>query len=67
LPPCSLCEHLVSGPEYLMAWEREKAHRELQLECLAKTAGAELLFAQMKGQYDRFLVNYRFIQERGQA
>lgn len=67
LPPCSLCEHLVSGPEYLMAWEQEKAYREQQLEHLGKLAGAELLFAQMKGQYDRFLVNYRFIQERSQA
>ena len=67
LPPCSLCEHLVSGPEYLLAWEREKIHREQQLEYLAKTPEAELLFAQMKGQYDRFLVNYQFIQERSQT
>jgi len=67
LPPCSLCEHLVSGPEYLLAWEREKIHREQQLEYLAKTPGTELLFAQMKGQYDRFLVNYQFIQERSQT
>ena len=64
LPPCSLCEHLVSGPEYLAAWEREKVLREQQLEHLARTPGAELLLAQMKGQYNLFLVNYRFIQER---
>jgi integrase len=64
LPPCSLCEHLVSGPEYLAAWEHEKVLREQQLERLAKTPGAELLLAQMKGQYDRFLANYRSVQER---
>lgn len=67
LPPCSLCEHLVSGPEYLTAWEREKVFREQQLEQVAETAGAELLYAQMKGLYDRFLINYHFIQERRQA
>ena len=64
LPPCSLCEHLVSGPEYLAAWEREKVFREQQLERLAQTPGAELLLAQMKGQYNLFMANYRFIQER---
>jgi len=67
LPPCSLCEHLVSGPEYLIAWEREKVFREQQLECFSQRAGAELLFAQMKGQYDRFLINYRFVQERSRT
>jgi integrase len=64
LPPCSLCEHLVSGPEYLAAWEREKVLREQQLERLTQTSGTELLFAQMKGQYDRFLMNFQFLQER---
>lgn len=64
LPPCSLCEHLVSGPEYLAAWEHEKVLREQQLDRLARTPGAELLLAQMKGQYDLFMANYRFVQER---
>jgi integrase len=64
LPPCSLCEHLVSGPEYLAAWEHEKALREQQLQRLARIPGAELILAQMKGLYDRFLANYQFIQER---
>jgi integrase len=66
LSPCSLCEHLVSGPEYLVAWEREKVQREQQLERAASTPGSEMLFAQLKGQYDRFLVNYRFVLERSQ-
>ncbi len=67
LPPCSLCEHLVSGPEYLAAWEREKTFRERQLERLAVTPGAQLLQVQMKGQYDRFLANYLSVQERSRA
>lgn len=64
LPPCSLCEHLLSGSEYLSAWEREKVRREQQLERFAQTPGAELLLAQMKGQYNRFLTNYQFVKER---
>ncbi len=64
LPPCSLCEHLVSGPEYLPFWERENVFRRQQLERLAQTSKAELQLAQMKGQYDRFLANYRYVQER---
>ena len=64
VPPCSLCEHLVSGPEYLVAWERENVFRQQHLEQLAKMPKAELLLAQMKGQYERFLANYRYVQER---
>lgn len=66
LSPCSLCEHLVSGSEYLVAWEHEKIQREQQLERAASTPGSEMLFAQLKGQYDHFLVNYQFILERSQ-
>ena len=64
LPPCSLCEHLVSGAEYLAAWEHEKVLREQKMEQIAKSPGSELLLAQLKGQYDRFMANYRFVQER---
>lgn len=64
LPPCSLCEHLVSGPEYLVAWESENVLRQQHLERLAQMPKAELLLAQMKGQYERFLANYRWVQER---
>ena len=63
MPPCSLCEHLVSGPEYLEAWECENVLRQQYLEQLAQMPKAELLLAQMKGQYERFLANYRYVQE----
>ncbi len=59
--PCSMCEHLVSGPEYLAGWEREKVSRERQLEHLAHAPGAQTHLAQMRGQYDHFLLNYQFI------
>lgn len=61
--PCSMCEHLVSGPEYVAGWEREKVAREQQLERLAHTPGVQTQLAQMKGQYDHFLLNYQFIRE----
>ena len=63
-PPCSLCEHLVTGAEFLPAWEAERVSREQELSSLVATPGAELVLAQMKCQMKQFEVNYTFIRER---
>jgi integrase len=62
-PPCSLCEHLVTGFEFLAAWEREQVQREQELQRLAATPQSELVFAQMKCQFEQFQVNLAFVQE----
>jgi len=65
-PPCSLCEHLVTGPEFLAAWETESQHRVAQLNYLARTPGAEMVLAQMKLQYEQFQANFVSIQQEVQ-
>lgn len=66
-PPCSLCEHLVTGPEFFHAWSREHQWREQELAELASRPGSETMLAQMKFQFERFEANFIFIQERFQA
>ncbi len=63
-PPCSLCEHLVTGIEFLDAWEHEQAEREEELQRLAQTPHAGLVLAQMKGQFEHFQENFAFLQRR---
>ncbi len=62
-PPCSLCEYLVTSFEFLPAWEAEEAQREQELRRLAATSQSELVFAQMKCQFEQFQVNLAFVQE----
>jgi integrase len=64
LPPCSLCEHLVTGREFLPAWEAEHARREQELHELVMKKGAEIVLAQMKCQMSHFEANFSFVQER---
>jgi hypothetical protein len=61
-PPCSLCEHLVTGKTFLPAWYAERQAREQLLEQLVVTPGAEVLYAQLKGQFDQFKRNLIFIE-----
>jgi len=63
-PPCSLCEHLVTGPEFFNAWEIEYRWRKQELERLAVEPGSEMMLAQMIFQFERFEANFTFIQER---
>jgi hypothetical protein len=63
-PPCSLCEHLVTGPEFLPAWREEYQQREQELHLLAEEPESMMLLAQMKGQFERFTANYALVQER---
>jgi integrase len=56
-PPCSLCEHLVTGPEYSSAWEKEQEWRESDIARLQSTPGAEELLVQKRCQYELFKEN----------
>jgi hypothetical protein len=63
-PPCSLCEHLVTGPEFFNAWEMEYRWRKKELERLNVEPGSEMMLAQMKFQFEHFEANFTFIQKR---
>jgi integrase len=58
LPPCSLCEHLVTGIEFLPAWEAEKQVRERKMEALKSSAESEPLLQQEKLEYRQFMTNF---------
>lgn len=58
LPPCSLCEHLVTGVEFLPAWEAEKQLRERKIEALRASAGSDPLLQQEKLEYRQFMTNF---------
>lgn len=64
-PPCSLCEHLVTGPEFFEAWDEEQKGRELDMARLQSTPGADDLLAQKRCQYELFKENRAFV--KGQA
>ena len=61
-PPCSLCEHLVTGPSFIKEWDMEQKRRELELERLRSIPGAEHLLAQEKSQYEMFAMNLEFVR-----
>lgn len=63
-PPCSLCEHLVTGPEFFDAWQAERLWRKKTLEQLAQKPELGVVLAQMKSQFERFEKNFTFVQER---
>lgn len=64
LPPCSLCEHLVTGSEFLEAWRTEHHQRRKEIRLLATEPGAEMMLAQMNYQFRQFEKNFAFIQEK---
>lgn len=64
-PPCSLCEHLVTGPAFLNEWDVEQKGRELEIERLRSTRGAAHLLAQKKSQYEMFKINLEFVKGEG--
>lgn len=61
-PPCSLCEHLVTGPEFLRAWDVEQKGRECEIERLRSTPGAGHLLTQKKSQYEMFCGNFSYVK-----
>ncbi len=58
LPPCSMCEHLVTGKEFFGAWDAEKARRESGLVKLEGVPGRESLLSHCRQQYALFTSNY---------
>lgn len=63
-PPCSLCEYLVTGPEFLSEWNMEQKRRELEMKRLRLTPGADHLLAQRKSEYELFKVNLAFVRNK---
>jgi integrase len=61
-PPCSLCEHLVTGPEFLGSWDIEQKEREGEMERLRSTPNAGHLLAQKKFQYETFCENLAYVK-----
>ena len=64
-PPCSLCEHLVTGPSFIKEWDLEQKRRELEIERLRSTHGAPHLLAQKKSQHEMFKINLAFVKGEG--
>lgn len=58
LPPCSLCEHLVSGREFFGAWDAEQRRREHGLARLESVPGRESELANRRREYALFAANY---------
>jgi integrase len=61
-PPCSLCEHLVTGPEFLGAWDIEQKKREGEMERLRSMPDARHLLEQRKFQYETFCRNLAYVK-----
>lgn len=64
-PPCSLCENLATGPEFAEAWEDERKAREIEIERLGSTPGADHLLAEKKYQYEMFRANFDYVKGQG--
>lgn len=58
LPPCSLCEHLVTGREFFGAWDVEQARRESGLVKLEGMSEMERTLSHRRQQYALFMSNY---------
>jgi hypothetical protein len=66
-PPCALCEYLVTGPEFLSAWEAERLRYEHELRRLEGEPAARHVLAQTRGLYKQFLTNMNSIKESAGA
>ncbi len=62
-PPCSLCEHLATGEEFLQAWETEFNWRRRELNRLCYTNGATHLTVQAAYQLEHFTANYQYVTD----
>jgi hypothetical protein len=58
LPPCSLCEHLITGREFFGTWDAEQARREQGLVKLEGLPRQETLLSHHRQQYALFMANY---------
>jgi hypothetical protein len=66
-PPCSLCEHLVTGPEFSDAWDAEQKRREDEIGLLQTTPGADHTLAQQRTQYEMFRENAAYVKGEKRA
>lgn len=60
-PPCTLCEHLVTGAEFLDEWQSLRAEREGEIEALKRDDPGGHLVAQRRFQLELFKSNQQFI------
>ncbi|MDQ3802757.1 MAG: site-specific integrase [Acidobacteriota bacterium] len=65
--PCTLCEYLVTGPEFLGTWEEERLRLEGELRRLEGDPAMRHVLAQKRALYRQFLANMHSIKERGVA
>jgi hypothetical protein len=63
-PPCSLCEHLVTGPEFFIAWDNELDRRERGIEELRTEYGSDHTVTQLSYQLEQFKANYAYLKGR---
>lgn len=65
--PCTLCEYLVTGPEFLGAWEEERLKLEGELRRLEGDPTMRHVLAQKRALYKQFLANMNSVKGRGAA
>lgn len=63
-PPCSLCELLATGPEFLGAWQAEHEERLAEIKGLSKEPGDAHRFAEKQYQLRRFEANLAYVKQR---
>lgn len=61
-PPCTLCEYLVTGPEFLPEWDAMRMEREQEIEQLKKEDPNGHLLAQMRFQFQQFKSNHDYVK-----
>jgi hypothetical protein len=62
--PCSTCEHLVTGPEFLSEWEGERLRREREIAQLEKESASRHILAQKSAEFKQFMANLAYVRGR---
>jgi integrase len=63
-PPCSLCNHLATGPEFVPVWEEEQGEREDEIGRLLSSPDTGHLAARKKAELEMFNTNFAFVKGR---
>jgi integrase len=61
-PPCTLCEYLVTGPEFLHEWGGIHVDFEQEIERLRREDSSGHLLAQMRFQFEQFKFNHEYVK-----
>jgi hypothetical protein len=61
-PPCTLCEYLVTGPEFLPEWDAMRMKCEQEINQLKKEHPNVHLLAQMRFQFRQFKSNHDYVK-----